>query len=345
MNGAAPRPRTWSTVAFTATAMFAMPRLPAVTATRSPARTRDPRSSDRSASLTRPATSSIFGPRTDWRARKNEGRSRAIAGSYRRSLAAVLEDTDRAHFDERGYLRVPGAFTPSEAEAMRDVVWRALERQGFRRDDPTTWVNESPSNLQSLKGDDVFKAIGSDRTLTAIDDVIGAGRWKQPSDWGAYFLLFPTPDACGLCRGTRGTSTTTMPPRSRRVDGLKVHSMFGDVAPRAGGMTIVAGSHHARGAPLRRPSAPTRSKGRPAAQAAHAQQRLSPRAGHRRRARPADRSVLRARRGGVRHPVARRRADCERGRRDPHPPVVAAHAPDERGHSAEVPAEQGPLPH
>ena len=37
-----------------------------------------------------------------------------------------------------------------------------------------------------------FKAIGTDRTLDAIDDVLGAGNWNQPRDWGAYFILFPT---------------------------------------------------------------------------------------------------------------------------------------------------------
>ena len=42
----------------------------------------------------------------------------------------MLEDTDRAHFEARGYLRVPGAFTADEAAAMRDVVWRALASQG-----------------------------------------------------------------------------------------------------------------------------------------------------------------------------------------------------------------------
>jgi hypothetical protein len=140
-------------------------------------------------------------------------------------------------------LRVPGAFAPSEAEAMRDVVWRALERQGFRRDDPSTWLNESPSNLQSLKGDDVFKAIGSDRTLAAIDDVIGTGRWMQPSDWGAYFLLFPTRRAWNVPWKAWHLDHDYAAPLSP-IDGLKVHSMFGDVAPRAGGMTIVAGSHH-----------------------------------------------------------------------------------------------------
>jgi len=155
----------------------------------------------------------------------------------------VLSDTDRAHFDERGYLRVPGAFTTGEAEAMRDVVWRALEGQGFRRDDPSTWLNESPSNLQSLKGEDAFKAIGSERTLAAIDDVVGLGRWMPPSDWGAYFLLFPTRRVWNVPWKAWHLDHDYGAPLSP-VDGLKVHSMFGDVAPRAGGMTIVAGSHH-----------------------------------------------------------------------------------------------------
>ena len=35
---------------------------------------------------------------------------------------------------------------------MRDVVWRALESQGFRRDDPTTWVNESPVESSIAQG-------------------------------------------------------------------------------------------------------------------------------------------------------------------------------------------------
>ena len=165
-----------------------------------------------------------------------------IAGSYRRSLGAV-SDTERAHFDERGYLRVPGAFSAGAAAAMRDLVWDALELDGIMRDDPKTWRNETPSHLQSLKGADAFKEIGTDRTLGAIDEVIGAGRWKPPADWGAYFLLFPTPRPW-IVPWKAWHLDHAYTSRIFPVDGLKVHSMFGDVAPRAGGMAIVAGSHH-----------------------------------------------------------------------------------------------------
>jgi hypothetical protein len=155
----------------------------------------------------------------------------------------VLSPADRLQFDEWGYVRVTGAFGDDDAAAMRDVVWRALERSGIMRDDPKTWVNEAPSHLQSLKGVEAFKAIGTERTLCAIDDIIGAGRWKPPADWGAYFLLFPTRWPWTVPWKAWHLDHDYTAPVSP-VDGLKVHSMFGDVAPRAGGMTIVAGSHH-----------------------------------------------------------------------------------------------------
>ncbi len=154
----------------------------------------------------------------------------------------MLTPADREHFDTYGFVRVTAAFTADEAEQMRDVVWRELAKQGIERDAPSTWLNESPAHLQSLKGHPAFTAVGSERTVGAIDDLVGVGRWRQPADWGAYFLLFPT------------FRTWTVPWKAWHIDhdynapltpltGLKVHAMFGDVAPRAGGMTILTGSH------------------------------------------------------------------------------------------------------
>ncbi len=154
----------------------------------------------------------------------------------------MLSPADRDHFATYGYVRVPGAFTDDEAEDMRDVVWSELAKQGIERDNPNTWLNESPAHLQHLKDRPAFKAVGSSLTLGAIDDLVGAGRWRQPADWGAYFLLFPTSrpwNAPWKAWHIDHDYTAPLTPLS----GLKVHAMFGDVAPRAGGMTILAGSH------------------------------------------------------------------------------------------------------
>lgn len=148
---------------------------------------------------------------------------------------------------------------------MREVVWRALAAVGIARDDLRTWTQERPHHLQHLKSDPACRAVGSTRTLEAIDAILGGQRWRVPPDWGAFFILFPATRPWNVpSDGWHVDADYTgplLPPR-----GVKVHAMFGDVEPRAGGMAIISGSHRlvhqwfadhppragARGAELRR---------------------------------------------------------------------------------------------
>jgi hypothetical protein len=149
----------------------------------------------------------------------------------------------REHFEIHGWVRVPGAFSPEAAAAMRDVVWSALRAKGIERDDPTTWTQERPDHLQHLKSDPAFRAVGSDTTIAAIDDLLGGQPWTTPKDWGAFFLVFPTPHRTWspATSGWHLDAAYTGPLHPPK--GLKVHAMFGDVAPRAGGMNIIDASH------------------------------------------------------------------------------------------------------
>ena len=146
------------------------------------------------------------------------------------------------HFEAHGWVRVRGAFSADEAAAMRAVTWQALESVGIRRLDRSTWNKERPTHLQHLKGDSVFQAVGSQRTLAAIDHLLAGQPWRPPKDWGAFFLVFPT------------NGIWDVPSRGWHIDasydgrlsppaGLKVHAMYGDVEPRSGGMFILSGSH------------------------------------------------------------------------------------------------------
>lgn len=154
----------------------------------------------------------------------------------------VLSAADPEHFADRGYVRVSGAFTARQAEAMRAAVWNHLEHRGIRRDDPSTWTVESPDQLQELKQHQAFRAVGSERSTGAIDQLLGTAGWRRPSDWGACFILFPTERAWTVSNNTwhadHDYTESLDPPRE-----LKVHTLFGDVEPRAGGMQILAGSH------------------------------------------------------------------------------------------------------
>jgi hypothetical protein len=88
-------------------------------------------------------------------------------------------------------MRIPAAFRAEDAAAMCDVIWAALAKVGIRRDDPSTWTTARPEHLQYLKSDPVFQAIGSARTIDAIEEALEGQPWQRPRDWGAFFLQFP----------------------------------------------------------------------------------------------------------------------------------------------------------
>ena len=146
------------------------------------------------------------------------------------------------HVQTHGWVRIPGAFSAHEAAVMRDVVWRALASVGILREDPTTWRQERPDHLQHLKSDPAFRAVGSERTLAAIDEVVGSQTWRRPSDWGAFFLLFPARRPWDVpAEGWHLDADYTGPLAPPK--GVKIHAMLGDVAPRSGAMMIINGSH------------------------------------------------------------------------------------------------------
>lgn len=148
-----------------------------------------------------------------------------------------------AHFQEHGWVRVPAAFGAEDASAMRDVVWSTLEQRGVCRDDPATWIPHRPTHLQPLKRHPVFRAVATERTIDAIDTVLEGQPWPKPKTWGAFFLVFPTPGR-PWSLATEGWHIDA--PYTAALDpapGLKIHAMFGDVEPRAGGMNVIDGSH------------------------------------------------------------------------------------------------------
>jgi ectoine hydroxylase-related dioxygenase (phytanoyl-CoA dioxygenase family) len=169
--------------------------------------------------------------------RRTLAESRAVLGA-----PSLRSATMRQHFDTHGWVRVPNAFSSDAAAAMRDVLWRALAERGICRDDPNTWTDGRPFHLQHLKSAPAFSAVGTARTIAAISTVLGYEDWHRPHDWGAFFLVFPTSgvwdvqhDGWHLDADYAGPLTPSR--------GVKVHAMFGDVEPRAGGMNIISGSH------------------------------------------------------------------------------------------------------
>lgn len=146
------------------------------------------------------------------------------------------------HFQEHGWVRIPSAFSTDAAAAMCDVIWAALAQAGIHRDDPSTWTIPRPEHLQHLKTDPVFQAVGTQRTIAAIDEMFQGQPWERPRDWGAFFLQFPT----GLEWNVPSSGWHLDGDYLGRLSpacGVKVHAMLTDVNPRCGGVNILSGSH------------------------------------------------------------------------------------------------------
>jgi hypothetical protein len=154
----------------------------------------------------------------------------------------ALHPADLEHFRQWGWVRVHSAFNAEAAAAMCGVIWHALGVVGIIRDEPATWTKTRPEHLQRLKSDPVFRAIGTERTLGAIQQLLAGQDLPMPKDWGAFFLHFPTGGTWDLPSSgwhMDGDYTGRLTPPC----GILIHSMLNDVGPRCGGTNLISGSH------------------------------------------------------------------------------------------------------
>lgn len=156
-------------------------------------------------------------------------------------LPTTLTQAERRQFETDGFVAVRGAFARDDAEAMEARWWAELaEVHGVRRDDPATW-RQPMGDLKRPKTDTIQARILTSRMRGAIDDLLGAGEWEPPRDWGRALVTFPTPGAWDVPTGLWHWDSPLGLHRSGPA-ALFVVSFIGEVGPRGGGTLILAGS-------------------------------------------------------------------------------------------------------
>ena len=156
----------------------------------------------------------------------------------------MLTDVQRSDFDERGFLRIGGAFSAAEAAAMQHLVWDALARvHGIQRSDPSSWRRTHPSRLQGISETPGFVPIAGPALRGAIDALLGPGAWQVPKRWGAILVTFPVRDRPWTVPSAvwHVDFSFALPPRP--LAGVKVFTFLSDVPHQGGGTLVVAGSH------------------------------------------------------------------------------------------------------
>jgi hypothetical protein len=117
-------------------------------------------------------------------------------------------------------------------------------RYAIERDDPSTWHRHEPTGLTSTKRSTAFAPICSVSVTNLLDQLLGAGRWAPPQQYGN--VLVTMPDA-GPWRVPDRIWHSDFPPTLpvAPLAAVKLWALFDDVAPGGGGTPQLAGSHRA----------------------------------------------------------------------------------------------------
>jgi hypothetical protein len=157
------------------------------------------------------------------------------------SRPATLSPADLRRFERDGYVVVRQAFPRADALAMEGRWWSELaDTHGIRRDDRSSW-RQIPGNLKAAKRDPAQRAILTETVSGVFDDLLGAGTWSPPKDWGVTLVTFPQPGSWELPTHFWHWDN----PAELHLDrptGLFIVSFIGPVAPRSGGTLIISGS-------------------------------------------------------------------------------------------------------
>lgn len=155
---------------------------------------------------------------------------------------STLSPAEIDHFHAHGYVAVQGAFPREAAQVMQDEWWaELLDVHGIRREDRTTW-RRVLGDLRRPKTAPSQAAIASARVRGVVDDLLGAGAWSLPRDWGRPLVTFPQGGAWDVPTGLWHWDS----PLGWHGEGLTalfVVSFVGAVAPGGGGTLILSGSH------------------------------------------------------------------------------------------------------
>ncbi len=157
------------------------------------------------------------------------------------SQLTTLTPADLRRFERDGFVLVRQAFSAADGLAMERNWWRELEdRHGIRIDDRSSW-RQIMGDLKAAKRDPLQAKIMTSRVGGVFDDLLGAGTWSPPRDWGRPIVTFPEPGAWDVpTRLWHWDNACEL--HLDQLRALFVVSFISSVAPRGGGTVILSGS-------------------------------------------------------------------------------------------------------
>ena len=101
----------------------------------------------------------------------------------------ILTPEQIEQFVELGYCKVSEAFTARQAAAACRCVWRRMEQKaGILASDPETWPSDY--DIEEHLDDPAIIACYTDRLSSAVEELLGPGRWRGERTWGLWPVNF-----------------------------------------------------------------------------------------------------------------------------------------------------------
>ncbi|MDH3492494.1 MAG: hypothetical protein OEM82_03010 [Acidobacteriota bacterium] len=155
----------------------------------------------------------------------------------------MLTDAQKQEFEQAGFVRIPNAFSIEDAGPMREAVYGELEKQcGIERDDPASWDSSVWPKFQDIKFDPVFESIGSQKTRSVLDELLGD--WQEPSNWGQFLVSMPKPEEKWTVPHNLWHTDFGFDKLIDPLPGVLLISFITDVGPKCGGTAAISGGHH-----------------------------------------------------------------------------------------------------
>lgn len=154
-----------------------------------------------------------------------------------------LTPDERRVFERRGLVKLAAAVPKRAVAEMTDRLWAELARkEGVQRGQRGTWRQERVFGFQALHASGVFCGMASPRVQAALDDLMSAGCWAEPADWGQPLVCFPTAGEWSLPRQNWHFDGPIDPAPQRRLIG-RVFLILEPLSERGGATLVAIGSH------------------------------------------------------------------------------------------------------
>lgn len=154
----------------------------------------------------------------------------------------ILTTAQIAEFEERGFIVLRHAFSSVVAARVRAAIWQKL---GIDPQAPVSWPTPL-AHIQDGAWSAPYSGAVTGRFTGALDDLVGAGRWKPMEHVGWWPVAFPVSseatDGESVAEWRVGTEASHR--RLLAADlGILPLFLFSDVATADGGALAVEGSH------------------------------------------------------------------------------------------------------